>query len=232
MFESVKQFQKEVIEKNNVVEYWVKDEIINVLDIQISQLPILDQQQYTILINSAEHPNGYKLDLTAHPTLRIRNGLLVRDSGGNPDSFFWDDKTYQKNKGKSNYYLIGTDTGAYLENLINLYNRIVNKEDAKQLLYKVASRRGCLEVMEMPAVQRRGVEVTESTLWNSPTLLESYNDWNEKDQVKLNVGDLLVLDDSNGYYYRVEKSLKEQTYHKGTLAELFEVEVSYDCDQN
>ena len=215
MFEEIKNTQKSIIESFEI-KPWIKDEIINVLDIQIAALPILDQHQYTFYINSAEHPNGYKLDLTAHPTLRIREGNIVRDSGGNPDSFFWDEQTYNKNKSKSNYYLIGTETGPYLENLICLYNKITNKEDAKQLLYKVASRRNTLEVMETPAIQRYGVEVTREVLDKLPSLLESYNNQNMKDQVYLKEGDLLIQD-TDGFYYRIERSLKEQTYHQGVL---------------
>ena len=207
--------QKTIIEKYPV-EDWIKEEIINVLDIQISALPILDQKQYTILINSAEHPEGYKLDLTAHPTLRIRSGIIVRDSAGHPDSFFWDEKTYTKNKSKSVYYLIGTDTGEYLENYCNLRDKLMYDKDKEELSYKVASRKWPLEVMITPAVSRKAVEVTAQMLNDLPKLLESYNDYDENALVELKEGDLLVLD-NNGYYYRVEKSLKEQTYRKGEL---------------
>lgn len=215
MFDTVKQQQKINIETFKV-EPWIKEEIINVLDIQISALPILDQKQYTILINSAEHPDGYKLDLSAHPTLRIRSGKLVRDTGGNPDSFFWDEKTYTKNKTKSEYFLVGGDTGEYLENYYKLRSKITDEQDGKELSFKIASRKWPLEVMITPAVQRQAVEVTEDLLKVTPRLLESYNDYDENALVDLKVGDLLVLD-GNGFYYRVEKSLKEQTYRKGTL---------------
>ena len=211
----IKQKQKEIIERFDV-EPWVKDEIINVLDVQIAALPWLDRQQYTILINSVEHPNGYKLGLTAHPTIRFREGALVRDVNGNVDSFFWEEDVYEKNKKKSKYYLIGGETGEYLENYVRLRSKIKSEEDGRQLSFKVASRKYPLEVMETPAEQRYGVEVTEELLAELPELVESYNDWDETQTVKLCVGDLLVLD-GNGFYYRVEKSLKEQTYHKGSI---------------
>lgn len=213
--DEVKQKHKKIIESFKV-EPWIKEEIINVLDVQISALPVLDQKQYTILVNSAEHPNGYKLDLTAHPTLRIRSGKLVRDKVGNPDSFFWDEATYTKNKSRSIYFLIGGDTGEYLENYFELRSKIVLKEDGEQLSFKVASRKWPLEVMITPAEQRMGLEVTEEVLERLPTLLESYNDADPAAVVKLAIGDLLVLD-KNGVYYRVAKDLKEQTYCKGTL---------------
>ena len=215
MFEDIKQRQKEIIESFGV-KPWIKEEIINILDIQISALPILDQRQYTILINSAEHPEGYKLDLTAHPTLRIRSGKLVRDTSGNPDSFFWDETTYQKNKTRSTYFLIGGDTGEYLENYFELRSKIVSKEDGEQLSFKVASRKWPLEVMITPALQRTALEVTEEVLKKLPILLESYNNKDANAVVDLKVGDLLVLD-TDGFYYRVEKSLKEQTYCEGIL---------------
>ena len=215
MFEEIKQAQKEIIESFGV-KPWIKEEIINVLDVQISALPILDQKQYTILINSAEHPNGYKLDLTAHPTLRIRSGKLVRDKSGNPDSFFWDEATYQKNKSRSTYFLIGGDTGEYLENYFELRSKIVSKEDGEQLSFKVASRKWPLEVMITPAIQRTGLEVTEEILEKLPKLLESYNNKDAEAQVELQVGDLLVLD-NDSFYYRVAKDLKEQTYCEGEL---------------
>lgn len=215
MFEDIKQRQKEIIESFGV-KPWIKEEIINVLDVQISALPILDQKQYTILINSAEHPDGYKLDLTAHPTLRIRSGKIVRDTSGNPDSFFWDEATYQKNKSRSTYFLIGGDTGEYLENYFELRSKLALKEDGEQLSFKVASRKWPLEVMVTPAVQRTALEVTEEVLEKLPRLLESYNNKDANAQVELKVGDLLVLD-TDGFYYRVEKSLKEQTYCEGVL---------------
>ena len=215
MFEDIKQRQKEIIESFGI-KHWIKEEIINVLDIQIAALPVLDQKQYTFLINSAEHPEGYKLDLTAHPTLRIRSGKIVRDTGGNPDSFFWDEATYQKNKTRSTYFLIGGDTGEYLENYFELRSKIISKEDGEQLSFKVASRKWPLEVMITPAAQRTALEVTEEVLRKLPILLESYNNKDADAVVELKVGDLLVLD-NDGFYYRVEKSLKEQTYCEGVL---------------
>lgn len=215
MFEDIKQKQKEIIE-SFVVSPWIKEEIINVLDVQISALPILDQQQYTILINSAEHRDGYKLDLTAHPTLRIRSGKIVRDTTGNPDSFFWDEAIYLKNKSRSEYFLIGGQSGEYLENYHYLRSKIISIDDGKQLSFKVASRTWPLEVMITPAVQRQALEVTEQVLRKLPVLLESYNNTDIDAVVDLKVGDLLVLD-NDGFYYRVEKSLKEQTYKEGIL---------------
>jgi hypothetical protein len=211
----IKQKHKKIIE-NFGVDPWIKEEIINVLDIQISALPILDQKQYTILINSVEHPDGYKLDLTAHPTLRIRSGKLIRDPAGNPDSFFWDEATYEKNKSRSTYFLISGETGEYLENYFELRKKIISKEDGEQLSFKVASRKWPLEVMITPAEQRTALEVTEEVLERLPALLESYNDIDPTATVKLAIGDLLVLD-KNGFYYRVAKDLKEQTYCKGVL---------------
>lgn len=220
MFEEIKAKQRDLIESVSPIQSWIKDEIINVLDIQFSQLPVLDQDQYTILINSAEHPNGYKPTITAHPTLRIRNGKIVRGAKTNkPDTFFWEHETYLKFKSRSKYYLIGNDCGEHLENYVQLRNRILNEEDGKQLSFKVASRKNSLEVIETPAEQRYGIEVTEELLKVLPALLESYNNKDATAMVPLAVGDLLVRDGPAGsFYYRVEKSLKEQTYSGGEIS--------------
>ena len=215
-FNETKEAQKRIIEAFGT-EPWVKDEIINVIDDPISSIPELDRGQYTVLINSAEHPNGYKADYSVHPVLRIRDGKILRREYGIPDAFFWDDRTYDKNKRKcAIQFRIGTESGELLENYCMMREKLKDVMDCRLLSQKLAFRKGSLEVLVTEAEQRHGLEVTWEVIASLPTLLESYNDWDENAQVGLNVGDLLVLD-GNGYYYRVEKSLKEKTYHKGCL---------------
>lgn len=220
MFEEKKLKQKQLIESIASPQPWVKQEIITICDEQISRLPVLDASRFVISIRSFEHPDGFALGMDVHPCLRIREGLIVRDTAKNPEGFFWPDATYQKMKKKAskNYY-IGTDTGEYLENYFKLRNRLVDPEDGRQLSFKVAARKTPLEVFELPAEQRLGVLVTEEIAAAlNYRLLESYNDTDENDLTEVCVGDLLVQDIfENEPYYLVNKKMVEETYREGTL---------------
>lgn len=218
-FENIKQEQTKIIESIGVVSKWTKDRLINIIDLEVAAYPILDQKTYIIYVRSKEHPDGYNIGLTAHPVRRIRNGKIVRDSGQNPDSYFWTEEDYLKNKRKSSkYYLVGGDTTEYLENYVNLRNQLTDPEDGRQLSEVVAARKRPLEVMETPEEERYGVEVTKELLAALPKILESYNNDNAAKMVELHVGDLLVRDGPAGsFYYVVEKSLKEQTYSFGGI---------------
>lgn len=140
-----KQAQKEIIEMLAIPGPWVKQEIITVVDEQISAIPELDRQRYIYSIRSMEHPEGFILGMDVHPCLRIREGVIVRDSGNNPEGFFWPDSFYQKmkKKAKKNYF-IGGETGEYLENFVQLRNKVTNATDGKQLSFKVARSKNAL----------------------------------------------------------------------------------------
>lgn len=214
MFEEIKLKQKQIIESIATPKAWLKLGIINVLDEQLSHLPELDQQRYIIYLKSAEHPEGYKIGLEVRPVLRLKGDVdnleIVRDSGNNPDSYFWDETTYTKMKSKGTSYFIGTQTGQYLEAYYNLRKRL-NERDGRQVASKVAASRNPLEVVESPAERRPGIYVTKELADAlGHKLLESYNDWDANEASPLNEGDLLILDGT--YYYRVEASLAKETY--------------------
>ena len=213
-FVEKKQAQKALIESIAQPTAWTKLAIINILDEQLSKLPELDQQRYIIYLKSAEHVDGYKLGLEAHPVLRLKGTgctlQIVRDSGNNPDSFFWDEATYNKMKKKSECYFIGTQTGQYLEAYHELRSKL-NDRDGRQLANKVAASRNPLEVVATPAETRQVIYVTEELAKALDyKLLESYNDWDENELSPVGEGDLLVLDGE--FYYRVEASLAKETY--------------------
>ena len=216
-FEVKKLTQKSLIEGIAKPEPWLKEALINVLDEQISHLPELDQQRYIIYLRSAEHVDGYKLGMEARPVFRLKGDenslVIVRDSGNNPDSFFWGPELYEKMKKKSNCYFIGTQTGVYLENYYALRSRL-GVTDGRQLANKVAASRNPLEVLETPAEKRMAVYVTaELAKALGYKLLESYNDWDENELSPVAEGDLLILD-NDGVYYRVDAKLAADTYRK------------------
>lgn len=222
MLQSVKQKQKALIESICTPEPWVKQEIITICDEQISAIPELDRQRFIYSIRSIEHPEGFKLGMDVHPCLRIREGVIVRDSGNNPEGFFWPDSVYQKMKKKATRnYLIGGDTGRYLENYFQLRQRIINPKDGEELSFKVARSKTPLEVFELAAEQRTAVLVTEELAKAlDGKLIASYNmdDPNCFDPVE--VGDLLVQDTAEetfGLYYRVDMKQVAETYRRGTL---------------
>lgn len=222
MLQEIKQNQKTLIESICSPEPWVKQEIITIVDEQISAIPELDRERYIYAIRSMEHPEGFILGMDVHPCLRIREGVIVRDNGNNPEGFFWPDSIYQKmkKKAKKNYF-IGGDTGEYLENFVQLRNKITNATDGKQLSFKVARSKNPLEVFELPAEQRTAVLVTEElakALGNK--LIASYNmdDPNNFDPVE--PGDILVQDEAEetyGLYYRVDMKQVSETYRRGTI---------------
>ena len=215
-----KQAQKELIEMIANPEPWVKQEIITIVDEQISEIPELDRERYIYSIKSFEHPEGQKLALDAHPTLRIRENKIVRDRSGNPEGFFWDKDVYDKMKKKSKTYLIGTETGRYLENYVQLRNRLTSNEDGFQLSFKVARNKKPLEVFESPAEERIGVLVTpELAEALNHKLRASYSD-DPEELAPVEIGDLLVQDISDklaGLYYRVAMKEVNETYRQGTL---------------
>ena len=222
MLNKIKQEQKALIESIAVPEPWVKQEIITIVDEQISAIPELDRKRYIYAIRSMEHPEGFVLTMDVHPCLRIREGVIVRDSGNNPEGFFWPDSFYQKMKKKAKKnYLIGGETGEYLENFVQLRNKITNATDGKQLSFKVARSKNPLEVFELPAEQRTAVFVTEELAEALDyRLIASYNmdDPNSFDPVE--PGDILVQDTAEetfGLYYRVDMKQVAETYRKGTL---------------
>ena len=96
MLQEIKKEQKALIESMCTPEPWVKQEIITIVDEQISAIPELDRNRYIYAIKSMEHPEGFVLNMDVHPCLRIREGVIVRDSGNNPEGFFWPDSFYQK----------------------------------------------------------------------------------------------------------------------------------------
>lgn len=215
MFEDIKLKQKQIIESIATPKIWLKLAITNILDEQLSHLPELDQQRYIIYLKSAEHPEGYKIGLEVRPVLRLKgndtNLDIVRDSGNNPDSYFWDEPTYNKMKKKGLCYFIGTQTGQYLECYYGLRSRL-GPYDGRLLASKVAASKNPLEVVESPAEERMGIHVTvELAEALGHKLVESYNDWDANEASPVNEGDLLILDNS-GYYYRVEASLAKETY--------------------
>jgi hypothetical protein len=220
--QKIKEQQKALIESLCTPEPWVKQEIITIVDEQISAMPELDRDRFIYSIRSMEHPEGFVLKMDVHPCLRIREGVIVRDSGANPEGFFWPDSTYQKmkKKAKKNYF-VGGETGEYLENFVNLRNKITNPEDGKQLSFKVARGRAPLEVFELPAEQRTAVLVTkELAKALGGKLLASYNMVDPKNFDPVEPGDLLVQDiaeETAGLYYRVDMKQVSETYRRGTL---------------
>ena len=222
MLKEIKQRQKELIESFCTPEPWVKQEIITIVDEQISAIPELDRERYIIAIRSMEHPEGFVLSMDVHPCLRIREGAIVRDSGNNPEGFFWPDSIYQKmkKKAKKNYF-VGGDTGEYLENFVQLRNKITNVSDGKQLSFKVARSRNPLEVFELPAEQRTAVLVTEELAEAlGGKLIASYNMDDPDNFDPVEPGDILVQDtaeETSGLYYRVDMKQVSETYRRGTL---------------
>jgi len=222
MLNKIKQEQKALIESICTPEPWVKQEIITIVDEQISAIPELDRERYIYAIRSMEHPEGFVLSMDVHPCLRIREGVIVRDSGNNPEGFFWPDSMYlkMKKKAKKNY-LIGGDSGEYLENFVQLRNKITNATDGKQLSFKVARSRNPLEVFELPAEQRTAVLVTkELAEVLGGKLIASYNMDDPENFDPVEPGDILVQDTAEetfGLYYRVDMKQVAETYRQGTL---------------
>lgn len=222
MLQKIKKEQKSLIESIATPEPWVKQEIITICDEQISAIPELDRDRYIYAIRSMEHPEGFTLSMDVHPCLRIREGEIVRDSGHNPEGFFWPDSFYQKmkNKAKKNY-LIGGQTGEYLENFVQLRNKITNQTDGKQLSFKVARSKNPLEVFELPAEQRTAVLVTEELAKAlERKLIASYNMDDPENFDPVEPGDILVQDTAEetfGFYYRVDMKQVSETYRRGTL---------------
>jgi len=222
MLNKIKQEQKALIESICTPEPWVKQEIITIVDEQISAIPELDRERYIYVICSMEHPEGFVLSMDVHPCLRIREGVIVRDSGNNPEGFFWPDTFYQKmkKKAKKNYF-IGGQTGEYLENFVQLRNKITNATDGKQLSFKVARSRNPLEVFELPAEQRTAVLVTkELAEVLGGKLIASYNMDDPENFDPVEPGDILVQDTAEetfGLYYRVDMKQVAETYRQGTL---------------
>ena len=222
MLQSVKQNQKALIESICSPEPWVKQENITICDEQISAIPELDRGRYIYAIKSMEHPEGFVLNMDVHPCLRIREGVIVRDSGNNPEGFFWTDSFSQKMKKKAKKnYLVGGQTGEYLENFVQLRNKITNKTDGKQLSFKVARSKNPLEVFELPAEQRTAVLVTEELAEAlNHKLIASYNMDDPDNFDPVEPGDILVQDTAEetfGLYYRVDMKQVSETYRPGTL---------------
>jgi len=222
MLQEIKKKQKALIESICTPEPWVKQEIITIVDEQISAIPELDRNRYIYAIRSMEHPEGFILNMDVHPCLRIREGVIVRDSGNNPEGFFWPDSTYQKMKKKAKLnYFIGGQTGEYLENFVNLRNKITNVTDGKQLSFKVARSRNPLEVFELPAEQRTAILVTEELAKAlGGKLIASYNMDDPQNFDPVEPGDILVQDiaeETFGLYYRVDMKQVSETYRQGTL---------------
>jgi hypothetical protein len=125
-----------------------------------------------------------------------------------------------KKKAKKNYF-IGGQTGEYLENFVQLRNRITNATDGKQLSFKVARSRNPLEVFELPAEQRTAVLVTkELAEVLGGKLIASYNMDDPENFDPVEPGDILVQDtaeETAGLYYRVDMKQVAETYRQGTL---------------
>lgn len=222
MLQEIKKKQKALIESICTPEPWVKQEIITICDEQLSKISELDTGRYIYAIRSIEHPEGFVLSRDVHPCLRIREGEIVRDSGNNPEGFFWTETFYQKMKGKAKKnYLIGGDTGEYLENFVRLRNKITNPRDGKQLSFKVARSKNALEVFELPAEQRTAVLVTEELAKAlNGKIIASYNMDDPENFDPVEPGDILVQDEDErtyGLYYRVDMKQVAETYRKGTL---------------
>jgi len=221
MITELKQQQKALIERYATPVDYVKQQIITICDEQISAIPELDQGRYIFAVRSFEHPEGYKLAMDVHPCLRIREGVIVRDHAENPEGFFWTDTFYQKMKKKSKCYFIGTETGEYLENYVNLRNLLKKPADGKQLSFKVASRKKPLEVFETPAEQRTAILVTEELAKALDyKIIEAYNDEDPENTSPCMPGDLLVQDTDPvhaGLYYRVDAKTASETYREGTI---------------
>lgn len=218
----IKQEQRELIERICKPGPWVKQEIITICDLQISAMPELDRQRFVVSIRSIEHPEGFTLGMDVHPCLRIREGVIVRDSGGNPEGFFWPDSYYQKMKKKAKAnYLIGYETGEYLENFVRIRNKLMKDSDGKQLSFKVARSRSPLEVFELPAEQRVAVLVTRKLAKAlDGRLIASYNEKDPEDYDPVEPGDILVqdiADENAGFYYRVDMKQVRETYRRGKL---------------
>lgn len=218
MFEEKKLLQKEIIEKLATPTKYTKLELINILDEQISNLPYLDKVRYVILLKSAEHPNGFALGMEARPVLRLKkysdNDIrIVRDTSNNVDSYFWDKPVYDKMCSKAiDRYMIGTQTGLYLEYYAKIRSAM-NEEEGALLSSKVAASKNPFEVIITPADERVGVLVTQEIVDAlGGKLLESYNDKDENDLSPLCINDLLIQDGEDGFYYRVEASLAISTY--------------------
>ena len=218
-----KQAQKELIEMFATPEPWVKQPIITLVDEQLSKIPELDLGRIAdIKIRTMEHPEGFQLSMDVHPCLRIREGVIVRDSGNNPEGFFWLESFYQKmkTKAKANYF-VGGDTCEYLENFYRLRSQIKNPTDGKQLSFKIARSRTPLEVFELEGEQRTAVLVTEEiTQILGGRLIASYNMDAPEDYDPVEPGDILVMDTADetfGFYYRVDMKQVSETYRPGTL---------------
>jgi hypothetical protein len=218
-----KKAQKELIEMLATPEPWVKQPIITLVDEQLSKIAELDLGRIAgIKIRTMEHPEGFQLSMDVHPCLRIREGMIVRDSGNNPEGFFWLESFYQKmkTKAKANYF-VGGDTGEYLENFYRLRAQIKSPSDGKQLSFKIARSRTPLEVFELPGEERTAVLVTEEIAQIlGGRLIASYNMDAPEDYDPVEPGDILVVDTADetyGLYYRVDMKQVSETYRPGTL---------------
>lgn len=220
MLEKEKQTQKEIIETlAGQTEDWVKCGFLNIVDIQHSWMnpKELENDIYSIGVRSCEHPEGFVSTDKIVPVFRIRNGKIIRDTGGRADSFFWGEKAYNKfKKSARECFFIGTQTGVYLENLYRVRKEL-NDSDGQKLTYMVAQRTMPLEVIDC-ADEPRKVIVVNERICNTLSG-KVINSWDEKleDASPIYVGDLLVQDiDGSGFYYRVDKAQADLTYEKIT----------------
>jgi len=217
MLEEEKKKQKEFLESIGTIENFVKCGFINIVDIQRSWMNPIDLEKdiYSIGVRSCEHPEGYISSDKIAPVFRIRNGKIIRDTGGRADSFFWTEKNYNKFKTNAHEtFFIGTQTGVYLENLYRI-RKDLNDADGAKLTYMVAQRTMPLEVIHCSDEPRKVIVATEDICHalNGQIL----NSWDESitDKSVLYPGDLIVQDtDENGFYYRVDKAQADQTYEK------------------
>ena len=201
---------------------WIKERIINLLDVQFCELPVVQQKIFNKLVRSAEHPEGAEVDYSAHPCFRIKDGHLLKDDS--IDSFIWPHAKFEKELGKKAnkvYEICLNDANMYhVKDFIMVYNSLQTDLDKEVFLQEMASRCNPYTVIETPEQKRMAVLVTQEIVDAlGGKLIESWNHDNPEMVAPVAVGDLLVVEEDDpksiGMFYRVEASIAADTYRKG-----------------
>lgn len=201
---------------------WIKERIINLLDVQFCELPLVQRKLFNKLVRSAEHPEGAEVDYSAHPCFRIKDGHLLKDNA--LDSFIWPHAKFEKELGrKANkvYEICLNDANMYhAKDAIMVYNSLQTDLDKEAFLQEISSRCNPYTVIETPEQQRMAVLVTQEIVDAlGGKMIESWNHSDPEMTAPVAVGDLLVVEEDDpqsiGMFYRVEASIAADTYRKG-----------------
>ena len=208
-----KRIQKEILDSFEVIAM-TKVPIITLCDVQAGQMNPLDKVRFYRSISTTDNPEGVLLNYEVHPCLRILKGEFLRDTGTNrPDSFTWSNELYLKNKEKCQTFYAGTDTAEQLLNTHMLLNMLTNKQDKKELAWKISENKHPLEVFIEPEKHTKGCVVTDEIVaLFGGKILPSYSR-EAPEFAPIESGDIVVQEwRETRYYYRVDKIQAQRTY--------------------